>query len=200
MRDLELRGAGNLLGADQSGFASQIGLDAYMRLLKKTVKRIEKGEAEIEWPVADVTVAGATLFPDQYVPDSHQKLHLYRRLSKAESQTEIEALRDELADRYGRLPDEVKRLLDAAEIRILGKLLGLERVIVREDWARLSFREGVVPKIANLEGPLRKIQVSMDVLRVHPLSIKLTREGFESMIEAVVVMLSALRVSRDKAA
>ncbi len=200
MRDLELRGAGNLLGADQSGFASQIGLDAYMRLLKKTVKRIEKGEAEIEWPVPDVTVAGATLFPDQYVPDSHQKLHLYRRLSKAESQTEIEALRDELADRYGRLPDEVKRLLDAAEIRILGKLLGLERVIVREDWARLSFREGVVPKIANLEGPLRKIQVSMDVLRVHPLSIKLTREGFESMIEAVVVMLSALRVSRDKAA
>ena len=200
MRDLELRGAGNLLGADQSGFASQIGLDAYMRLLKKTVKRIEKGEAEIEWPVPDVTVAGATLFPDQYVSDSHQKLHLYRRLSKAESQTEIEALRDELADRYGRLPDEVKRLLDAAEIRILGKLLGLERVIVREDWARLSFREGVVPKIANLEGPLRKIQVSMDVLRVHPLSIKLTREGFESMIEAVVVILSALRVLRDKAA
>ena len=145
-------------------------------------------------------MAGAALFPDQYVPDSHQKLHLYRRLSKAESQTEIEALRDELADRYGRLPDEVKRLLDAAEFRTVGMLLGLERVIVREDWARLSFREGVVPKVANLEGPLRKIQVSMDVLRVHPLSIKLTREGFESMIEAVVVMLSALRVSRDKAA
>ena len=62
MRDLELRGAGNLLGADQSGCASQIGLDAYMRLLKKTVKRIEKGEAEIEW-VLLTTVEQALDFP-----------------------------------------------------------------------------------------------------------------------------------------
>lgn len=200
MRDLELRGAGNLLGADQSGFASQIGLDAYMRLLKKTVERIEKGEAAIEWPVPDVTVAGAAFFPDQYIPDSHQKLHLYRRLAKAETLTDIDALRDELADRYGRLPDEVSRLLDVAAIRTLGKLLGLERVILREDWARLSFREGVVPKMATLEGPLRERQATMDILRVHPLSVKLTHEGFESMIETVVLTLSSLSSSRGAAA
>ncbi|MDC0160552.1 helicase-related protein, partial [Gemmatimonadales bacterium] len=200
MRDLELRGAGNLLGADQSGFASQIGLDAYMRLLKKTVERIEKGEAAIEWPVPDVTVAGAAFFPDQYIPDSHQKLHLYRRLAKAETLTDIDALRDELADRYGRLPDEVSRLLDVAAIRTLGKLLGLERVILREDWARLSFREGVVPKMATLEGPLRERQATMDILRVHPLSVKLTHEGVESMIETVVLTLSSLSSSRGAAA
>ncbi|MDE3014479.1 MAG: helicase-related protein, partial [Gemmatimonadota bacterium] len=200
MRDLELRGAGNLLGADQSGFASQIGLDAYMRLLKKTVERIEKGEEAIEWPVPDVTVTGAAFLPDDYVPDSHQKLHLYRRLSKAETRTEIEALRDELADRYGRLPDEVDRLLDVAAIRTLGKLLGLERAIVREDWARLSFREGVVPKMAALEGPLKQRQAGMEVLRVHPLSMKINREGFEPMIETILVTLSALRSARSAAA
>jgi transcription-repair coupling factor (superfamily II helicase) len=177
MRDLELRGAGNLLGADQSGFASQIGLDAYMRLLKKTVERIEKGEDAVEWPIPDVTVSGAAFLPDEYVPDSHQKLHLYRRLSKADTRTAIEALREEVADRYGRLPGEVERLLDVAAIRALGKLLGLERAIVRDDWARLSFREGVVPKMAALEGPLRQRQA-----------------------ETVLVTLSALRSARSSAA
>ena len=200
MRDLELRGAGNLLGADQSGFATQIGLDAYMRLLKKTVERIEKGEEAVEWPVPDVTVAGPAFFPDEYVPDSHQKLHLYRRLSKSESGIEIEALRDELADRYGRLPAEVERLLDVAAIRALGKVLGLERAIVREDWVRLSFREGVVPKMAALEGPLKQRQASLDVLRVHPLSMKITREGLEPMIETVKVTLSALSSALTAAA
>lgn len=200
MRDLELRGAGNLLGADQSGFASQIGLDAYMRLLKKTVERIEKGEEAVEWPVPDVTVAGSAFLPDEYVPDSHQKLHLYRRLSKAESRTEIDSLRDELKDRYGRLPAEVTRLLDVAAIRALGTTLGLERAIVRDDWARLSFREGVIPKMAVLEGPLRQRQARMDVLRVHPLSMKISREGLEPMIETVLVTLSALRSARSAAA
>lgn len=200
MRDLELRGAGNLLGADQSGFASQIGLDAYMRLLKKTVERIEKGEEAVEWPVPDVTVAGSAFLPDEYVPDSHQKLHLYRRLSKAESRTEIDSLRDELEDRYGRLPAEVTRLLDVAAIRALGTTLGLERAIVRDDWARLSFREGVIPKMAVLEGPLRQRQARMDVLRVHPLSMKISREGLEPMIETVLVTLSALRSARSAAA
>ena len=197
MRDLELRGAGNLLGADQSGFASQIGLDAYMRLLRKTVERIEKGEEAIEWPVPDVSVAGAAYFPDEYVPDSHQQLHLYRRLSKAETGSDIGALRDEISDRFGRLPVEVDRLLDVAAIRALGKVLGLERAIVRDDWARLSFREGVVPKMAALEGRLKQQQARLDVLRVHPLSIKITRQGLDPMIETVLVTLSALGSGRN---
>ncbi len=116
------------------------------------------------------------------------------------TRTEIEALRDELADRYGRLPDEVDRLLDVAAIRTLGKLLGLERAIVREDWARLSFREGVVPKMAALEGPLKQRQAGMEVLRVHPLSMKINREGFEPMIETILVTLSALSSARSAAA
>ncbi|NIP80384.1 MAG: transcription-repair coupling factor, partial [Gemmatimonadetes bacterium] len=106
LRDLELRGAGNLLGADQSGFAQQIGLDAYMRLLKKTVERIEKGEEAVDWPDPDVSMPGPSYLPDDYVSDSSQKLHLYRRLSKAGSRTEVQALKAELADRFGPLPAE----------------------------------------------------------------------------------------------
>jgi transcription-repair coupling factor (superfamily II helicase) len=67
LRDLELRGAGNLLGADQSGFAEQIGLDAYMRLLKRTVERIQKGEQVVDWPDPEISIGGAAYLPDAYV-------------------------------------------------------------------------------------------------------------------------------------
>jgi transcription-repair coupling factor (superfamily II helicase) len=199
LRDLELRGAGNLLGADQSGFAQQIGLDAYMRLLRKTVERIEKGEEAIEWPDPDVSLDGPAYLPDAYVSDSSQKLHLYRRLARAGSRTEVQALKLELADRFGPLPSEVERLLDMTVVRVLGRALGLERAIVREGSARLSFREGVVPKMSVLDGPLRQRQAFMDVRRVHPLSVELGREGLEPILETVMVALSALNSARTAA-
>ena len=200
LRDLELRGAGNLLGADQSGFAAQVGLDAYMRLLKKTVERIEKGEDVVEYPDPDVSLDGPAYLPDPYVSDSSQKLHLYRRLSKATGRTEVDDLKGELVDRFGPLPAEAQRLLDAAGVRILGRALGLERAIVRNRSARLTFREGVVPRMTVLEGPLTQRQAQMDVLRVHPLSFKLEQNGSEPILETVLVALSALNSARRDAA
>jgi transcription-repair coupling factor (superfamily II helicase) len=200
LRDLELRGAGNLLGADQSGFAQQVGLDAYMRLLRKTVQRIEKGEEVTEWPDPDVSLEGPAYLPQSYVSDPSQKLHLYRRLSKAGGRTEIEAFKLELADRFGPPPVEVRRLLDAASVRVLGKLLGVERILVRGRTARISFREGVVPKMSILEGPLGQRRAFMDVRRVHPLSVHLEQEGADSVLETVMVALAALNSARSAAA
>jgi len=200
LRDLELRGAGNLLGADQSGFAAQIGLDAYMRLLRKTVERIEKGEEAVEWPDPDVSLDGPAFLPDSYVFESSQKLHLYRRLSKATGRVEVEDLKTEMVDRFGPLPAEAERVLDAAGLRILGRALGLERAIVRKRTARLTFREGVVPRMAVLEGPLTQRQARMDVLRVHPLSVQLEQQGSEPILETVLVALSALNSARRNAA
>jgi transcription-repair coupling factor (superfamily II helicase) len=200
LRDLELRGAGNLLGADQSGFAQQIGLDAYMRLLRKTVERIQKGDQAVDWPDPEVSLAGAAFLPDEYVPDSSQKLHLYRRLSKASGPTEIESLRLELTDRFGQPPVEVERLLDAASLRVLGRSVGAERLFVRGRNARVSFRPDVVPKLAVLEGPLRLRRARIDVLRVQPLSVGLEQEGSEPITETLKVALSALRSARSAAA
>ena len=132
LRDLELRGAGNLLGADQSGFAHQVGLDAYLRLLEKTVERLRKGEEVEEYPDPDVSLAGPAYLPEGYVADSGQKLHLYRRLSRVRDVAEVEALGREMADRFGPLPAEVERLLDAAALRLLGRAVGVERILVRE--------------------------------------------------------------------
>jgi len=201
LRDLELRGAGNLLGADQSGFAHQIGLDAYMRLLHKTVERLRRGESVETWPDPDVSLPGAALLPDDYVSDSGQKLHLYRRLSKLERPSEVALLREELEDRFGPLPDEARRLLDASHLRILGRALGVERILVRKRSARVTFREGVVPRLTALEEPLRQRDAHLEILRMHPLSIEFERAGaLGSVLDIVVAAFEALRSARSQAA
>ena len=78
--------------------------------------------------------------------------------------------------------------------------MGVERVIVRDGSARLSFRDGVVPKMAVLEGPLRQRQAFMDVMRVHPLSVQLGQDGLDPILETVMVALSALNSARSAAA
>lgn len=200
LRDLELRGAGNLLGADQSGFAQQVGLDAYLRLLEKTVERIQKGEEVEEFPDPDVSLAGSAYIPEGYVEDSGQKLHLYRRLSKVEHRREVDALAGELADRFGPLPEEVTRLLDAAVLRVLGRRVGVDRILMRDRSARLTFRPGVVPRVAALEAPLRQRQVEVEVRRMDPLSLVLTQMGTVPLAETLVVALEALRSASDAAA
>jgi transcription-repair coupling factor (superfamily II helicase) len=200
LRDLELRGAGNLLGADQSGFAHQVGLDAYLRLLEKTVERIQKGDAAEEAPDPDVSLAGSAYLPEGYVEDSSQKLHLYRRLSKVRQRSEVEALGRELADRFGPVPEEVQRMLDAAVLRILGRNVGVDRILMRERSVRLTFHPGVVPRVAALEGPLRQRQVEVEVRRMEPLSLVLTQVGSTPLVETLVVALEALRSAAEAAA
>ncbi len=194
LRDLELRGAGNLLGADQSGFAHQVGIDAYLRLLEKTVERLRReGEAaDAEFPDPEVSLAGSAYLPDAYVPDSGQKLHLYRRLSKLRHRSEVDELRSELADRFGKLPDEVVRLLDAAALRLLGKTLGLERILIRGRVARLNFREGVAPRLQALQGPLRDRQLEMEVRRMDPFSLAITQMGPEPLTATLIEVLTVL--------
>src|SRR5690606_19068806 len=140
LKDLELRGAGNILGAEQSGFVHAVGLDTYTRLLEETIRRL-RGQAETDrYPPPEVSIEGGAYLPDSYVPEPAQKLHLYRRLSRVESTAEVTAIREELRDRFGPLPPEVQRLLDAAALRLLGARLGVETILVRDREARINFR------------------------------------------------------------
>ena len=200
LRDMELRGAGNLLGGEQSGFAHRIGIDAYMRLLEQTVRGLKGGEAKRQYPQPDVTMAGAAYFPDAYVSDSGQKLHLYRRLSKLARIAEVEALGEELADRFGTLPPEVRRLLDGAGLRILGRKLGIERVLVREGEARVNFRADAVPRLSVLEGPLRDHHVQVEVRRMAPLSLALRQATSDTLASTLILALSTLLDTHTQAA
>ncbi|MDQ3388931.1 MAG: transcription-repair coupling factor, partial [Gemmatimonadota bacterium] len=195
LKDLELRGAGNILGAEQSGFVHAVGFDTYMRLLDETVRQM-KGDAPQVREIADVSVDGVALIPDDYVPDEAQKLNLYRRLSRTGRAEEVDALRLELRDRYGPLPREVEALLATSSLRLLGTSLGIERIIVRPWDVRLSFRPGVVPRIAVLQNTFAARQLDVEVRRPIPLSLTLHRRGTEPILGALVSAL--LEVEREQ--
>ena len=200
LRDMELRGAGNLLGGEQSGFAHSIGIDAYMRLVEQTVKRLKGEEDGQEFPNPDISISGSAYLPDSYISDSGQKLHLYQRLSKLGQMAEVASLREELADRFGAPPVHVERLLDGAALRILGRRLGVERILVREREARVNFRATVVPRLSVLERPLQDRSVSVEVRRMTPLSLVLRQAGPDSLVSTLILALATLIEARDEAA
>jgi len=199
LKDLELRGAGNILGAEQSGFVHAVGLDTYTRLLEETIKRLQAGEAE-ELVPTDVSLEGAAYLPDGYVAESSQKLHLYRRLSRVEHAAEVGALAEEVRDRYGAPPAEVDRLFGGASLRVLGTHLGVERVLVRGDSARVTFRAGASPRLAVLQSALHDRQVEVEVKRTTPLSIVVRRRGAHELVPTLVAAFELLLEERARAA
>ncbi|MEX2571671.1 MAG: transcription-repair coupling factor [Gemmatimonadota bacterium] len=198
LKDLELRGAGNILGSAQSGFVYAVGFDMYMRLLEQAVRQLKGEEGDVSHPSTEVSVDGAAYIPDEYVPDEAQKLHLYRRLSTLESVDDVDRMRRELRDRYGPLASEVETLLETAALRLLGTELGLERILVRPWDARLNFRSGVVPKMASLQRVFGEFQLEVELQRTFPLSLTLHRRGPE---EVAVMLIGALRaLTQDRSA
>ncbi len=191
LKDLEIRGAGNLLGAEQSGHAQAVGFDLYMRWLEETVKSL-RGQGTTEHPAPpDVVLDRPAHLPDGYVPDDDAKLDLYRRLARASSPGDIDGLRDELRERFGPLPAEAETLLDMARLRVLGAVLGLQHVLVRGDEARLTYRSGTTPRLAGLTSALDDVQLAAEVRRTLPLSLRLLRLGGEPIVPALVRALKA---------
>jgi transcription-repair coupling factor (superfamily II helicase) len=186
LKDLELRGAGNLLGAEQSGHAHAVGFDLYMRWLEETVRSL-RGQGVTQQPAPpDVVLDRPAHLPDGYVPDDDVKLDLYRRLARALTPGEIDGLRDELRERFGPLPAEVETLLHMARLRVLGAALGLQHVLIRGDEARLTFRPGTQPRLTGLTSALDDVQLAAEVRRTVPLSLRLMRLGGEPIVPALV--------------
>jgi transcription-repair coupling factor (superfamily II helicase) len=200
LKDLELRGAGNILGQQQSGFVHAVGLDTYLRLMEETIKQMKgDGKAPVK-KLAEASVDGTALIPDWYVPDEAQKLNFYRRLSREESITGIDAVRRELRDRYGPMPEEVETLLGTAALRLVGGDLGIERILVRPWDVRINFRQGVVPRMTSLQKALQAWQFAVEVRRPLPLSLTLTRHGTEPILGTLVSALRELAADPGRAA
>ncbi|HEY6808002.1 MAG TPA: TRCF domain-containing protein, partial [Gemmatimonadales bacterium] len=195
LRDLELRGAGNLLGGEQSGHAQAVGFDMYLRWLNETVdalKRGDDGTGAREWTPPDVTLDRPAHLPESYVPDDAAKLDVYRRLARAMQPCEIAAVREELRDRFGPLPDDAARLLLVAELRALGARAGLEAILLAGDEARLTFRRDARPRLAGLTAALDAVQFEADVRRAVPLSLRLRRLGGEAIGPGLARALTAV--------
>ncbi|HKP29082.1 MAG TPA: transcription-repair coupling factor [Gemmatimonadales bacterium] len=198
LKDMELRGAGNLLGSEQSGHAHAVGFDLYLRWLEETVQALRgRGTEEIPAP-PDVVFDRPVGLPDTFVPDDENKLSLYRRLARAGGAGEIDELRQELRERFGPLPPESEHLLDMTRLRVLGAQLGLQHVLVRGEEARLTFRQGTAPRLAGLTAALEDVQLAADVRRTVPLSLRLVRLGGEDLIPALVRALRAALGQGDR--
>ncbi|HEV8676239.1 MAG TPA: transcription-repair coupling factor [Methylomirabilota bacterium] len=144
LRDLEIRGAGNLLGAEQHGQIEAVGFDLYMKLLDEAVRELrgEPVEEELD-PV--VTVDAAAYLPEHYVAEAGQRLAIYKRLAGLRSEAELAEVRAELVDRFGPLPTAAEHLLDVVALRLLAKALRIEKLEVRGGRSVLTFASGATP-------------------------------------------------------
>ena len=192
LKDLELRGAGNLLGPEQSGFVHAVGFDMYLRMLDETVRRLVQGDGAPKLVPSDVSVDAPNYLPDEFVPAHEAKLDVYRRLSRIEDPQELEALRAELRDRFGPLPAPAETMLAIAQLRILGGSLGIEGILVRGDEARVNFRDTAAPRMKGLSAAFHEVQFQAEVRRAVPLSLKLTRLGGAPMLDGLVRALRSL--------
>jgi transcription-repair coupling factor (superfamily II helicase) len=147
LSDLEIRGAGNILGGEQSGHMAAVGFDLYSRMLAEAVeeqKASREGRAPIvEAPQAVVDLPVDAHLPDDYVPDVAQKLELYRRLARARSAGDIAAFRQEVTDRFGPMPAAVQRLVEVAELRLAAEAAGVSSISREEGRLVVRFGAGL---------------------------------------------------------
>jgi transcription-repair coupling factor (superfamily II helicase) len=164
--DLEIRGAGNLLGGQQSGHIEAVGFDMYVQLLDQTIRELKGEELEDERRAA-VNLRLDLRIDDAYVPDMNQRLTIYRRLASARDAAEVGAILDELGDRYGSPPASVEHLARYARIRLLADRLGLESVDREGDRVMLKFR----PDAKLDPAPLARLVQSRGDLQLLPPAI-----------------------------
>ena len=155
MQDLDIRGAGNLLGAEQSGFMEDLGYETYQKILSQAVNELKNEEfqdlyaeqlAEGENLTGDDFVDDCNVesdlqmyFPDYYVPGSSERMLLYRELDTIESEESLAAYRKRLEDRFGKVPEEGEELMQVVLLRRLGKTLGCERLILKQHQMQMQF-------------------------------------------------------------
>ncbi len=141
--DMEIRGAGELLGAEQSGQIHEIGFSLYMDLLERAVAALKAGrEPELDGPLtlsSDIELQIPALIPEDYLPDVYTRLMLYKRISGAANSNRLRELQVEMIDRFGLLPAAVKSLFELARLRIAARRLGISKIALGEEGGRVEF-------------------------------------------------------------
>ncbi len=178
--DLEIRGAGNLLGGEQSGHIEAVGFDMYMKLLEETIKELKGEEIEDDLRAA-VNLRVDLRVDETYIPDVNQRLTVYRRVAAVRTEPDLDRIMDEVRDRYGPPPDSVLNLAEYAAIRLLADRLRVESLDRDAHAVVLKFRPDAKLDPAWL---LRVIQSRGDVVLLPPATLKLDLRGPEKKVSA----------------
>jgi transcription-repair coupling factor (superfamily II helicase) len=193
MKDMEIRGAGNLLGREQSGDIYSVGFDLYVKLLEEAVKRLEDSNYESETEtLLELEYSG--FIPDSYIDSPQQKMEVYKMIAAIRDKEDLERVYSELLDRFGPLPDEVSSLLALAEIRIICRQLAVSSLKERAGVVRIEFAKVARVKVDRL---IRMMQQSAGKVKPDPKSanaILLTTGsiGLKEKSEFIREKLSAL--------
>ena len=171
MRDMEIRGAGNLLGSQQHGFIHAVGFDLYCRLLDEAVREL-KGEELESLVEPDIQIAATGYIPEDYIPDADLKMNFYQRLADTRRIVDLLAIQEELQDRFGRLPWQARALMNIMEIRILSRQLRLASVQLERSRFRMIFPEELQITPAEIKCMVEKSSVDLEFDVAKGLSIE----------------------------
>ena len=154
MQDLEIRGAGEILGEGQSGEMVQVGFTLYTEMLKQAVRDLKKGrQPDLDAPLGvttEIKLHSPALLPEAYCPDIHERLVLYKRLATCENEGQINSIHEELVDRFGLPEQPVKTLLDSHRLRLAAKALGITAIDASSDTLTLTFGKHTVVEPADI--------------------------------------------------
>ncbi len=187
MKDLEIRGAGDLLGGEQSGFINEMGFDAYQKILQEAVEELKnedfaelfQEENNAKNYISEVTIDTdlALLIPDFYVNNVEERFALYQRLAEINTEIDLQSFENELIDRFGALPEETENLLKSIQLKTLAKALGFEKIVLKNEVLLCYFVNDEKSKFYESE----KFQHILQFLQQFPaeahLKQKLTAEG-----------------------
>jgi transcription-repair coupling factor (superfamily II helicase) len=201
--DLDIRGAGNLLGDEQSGHIKEVGYELYQQMLEDAVAQLKAG---VEEPTEDqwsptIAVGAPVMIPETYVSDLQLRLGLYRRLSTLETDAEIEAFGAELIDRFGPLPSEVQQLLKIMAIKVLCRRANVEKVDGGPKGIIVSFRDN---SFANPTGLVSYVAEQASFAKVRPdmkiVFIREVEEPNERIKASTTILRDLVRIAERKAA
>jgi transcription-repair coupling factor (superfamily II helicase) len=189
--DLEIRGAGNLLGKQQSGNMAAVGLDLYMQMVEQAVQQM-KGEVVEEELDPTLHLNVSAFIPDDYVEDGHQRLSLYKRLSASQKIGDLALLHEETQDRYGPLPDAVERLFEVMQIRLFAKKLRLESLEVNKGKITLTLDAKATIPQESLDWLMQYTEDTIQFLSPQSLAIHTGHEEWAGQVGELNTILQGL--------
>jgi len=193
MRDLEIRGCGNLLGAEQHGHIAAVGYDTYCQLIAEAVAEAQ-GQPVVRRVLPPCDIAIDAYIPEEYVPSEMQRITLYKRIAESKTVQTVDDLYAELTDRFGKPPTPVKRLLDVMRIRALGADHGVSRILAARSQVTLQFEPDRVPERSarNALSRFFGTALSFEWTNTPCLHYNLNAQTPEEMIQVVQKILQAI--------
>ncbi len=211
MRDLDIRGAGDLLGGEQSGFINDMGIDTYHKILNEAIEELKEEiggaalatmgirteESATKKFVKDCNVEtdAEALLPDDYVHSQEERLRLYRELNEAKDETQMTHFEAELIDRFGKLPDSVQELTNVVRLRLMAAEVGIERIVFKNKSFHCFF-------ISQTDSPFYTSGIFASIIeyiKKHPATCKITegKDKLSLVIKPVQSVSAALKVLKD---